>query len=235
MTSLSSLPFTQSPLYIFAHQFFYILTGLFQTLGAQWLYYQGAASGKAFTTSTAQYFGMACIGLFLPCMGRSTFGKNFEYVNLPTINDTKAEPPVFVPDQKSARSKHTPAPMNHRALIRLASLDVVANFLVTVGFFYVGSGMYQVIYSSVVIWCAILSYFFMGRKLAPTQWFAIFGTSAGLALSTLGNVGAGGDDVCDPLRYLSLRFVPLLLSFSFFPSSPSPFNPPLLFQPVSTF
>lgn len=47
--------------------------------------------------------------------------------------------------------------------------------------------MYQVIYSSVVIWCAILTFLFMGRRLSKLQWFAIFGTSAGLAISSMGN------------------------------------------------
>ena len=47
--------------------------------------------------------------------------------------------------------------------------------------------MYQVIYSSVVIWCAILTFIFMGRSLSKLQWIAIFGTSAGLAVSSLGN------------------------------------------------
>lgn len=51
--------------------------------------------------------------------------------------------------------------------------------------------MYQVIYSSVVIWCAILTYFFMGRTLTRLQWMAIFGTSAGLALSSLGSFSTG--------------------------------------------
>lgn len=46
--------------------------------------------------------------------------------------------------------------------------------------------MYQVIYSSIVIWCAILTYFLMGRTLTRWQWLAIFGTSAGLAVSSLG-------------------------------------------------
>src|ERR1700722_11259745 len=46
--------------------------------------------------------------------------------------------------------------------------------------------MYQVIYSSVVIWCAILSFFFLGRKLSLVQSISIIGVSVGLALSALG-------------------------------------------------
>lgn len=48
--------------------------------------------------------------------------------------------------------------------------------------------MYQVIYSSVVIWCAILTWLFMGRALATIQWIAIIGTSIGLGVSSLDSV-----------------------------------------------
>lgn len=85
-------------------------------------------------------------------------------------------------------------PIKHKSVFKLAVLDVVANFCVTLGFSVIGSGMYQVIYSSVVIWCAILTYIFMGRTLTRLQWIAIFGTSAGLALSSFGNFGINDKD-----------------------------------------
>lgn len=44
--------------------------------------------------------------------------------------------------------------------------------------------MYQVIYSSIVVWCAILTWLFMGRALAKIQWVAIIGTSIGLGVSS---------------------------------------------------
>lgn len=53
--------------------------------------------------------------------------------------------------------------------------------------------MYQVIYSSVVIWCAILTFFLMKRDLSKLQWLSIFGTSAGLALSSLGNFSTSSE------------------------------------------
>ncbi|CAO3591523.1 unnamed protein product [Absidia cylindrospora] len=85
--------------------------------------------------------------------------------------------------------------IEHSAIIKLSVLDVIANFCVTVGFAIIGSGMYQVIYSSVVIWCAILTYFLMGRTLTKIQWVAIFGTSAGLAICSLGTMGNTSDDL----------------------------------------
>ncbi|CAI2181167.1 10176_t:CDS:2 [Funneliformis geosporum] len=76
--------------------------------------------------------------------------------------------------------------VNYKMIIAASFLDVIANFALTIGFFYVGSGMYQVIYSSVVIWCAILSFFLLGRKLSLLQSVSIVGVSVGLALSAFG-------------------------------------------------
>jgi drug/metabolite transporter (DMT)-like permease len=45
--------------------------------------------------------------------------------------------------------------------------------------------MYQVIYSSVVVFSAILTWLFMGRILTMIQWAAIIGTSVGLGVSSL--------------------------------------------------
>ncbi|KAG0325106.1 hypothetical protein BGZ99_001072 [Dissophora globulifera] len=76
----------------------------------------------------------------------------------------------------------------HWPVIQVAIMDVIANALVTIGFFYVGSGMYQVIYSSIVIWCAILTRIFLSRKLNNIQWLAILGVTFGLAVSAVGTV-----------------------------------------------
>jgi drug/metabolite transporter (DMT)-like permease len=48
--------------------------------------------------------------------------------------------------------------------------------------------MYQVIYSSIVIWCAILTRIFLSRKLNNIQWLAIVGVTFGLAISAVGTV-----------------------------------------------
>jgi EamA domain-containing membrane protein RarD len=48
--------------------------------------------------------------------------------------------------------------------------------------------MYQVIYSSIVIWCAILTRIFLARKLNNVQWLAIVGVTIGLAISAVGTV-----------------------------------------------
>ncbi|CAG8504523.1 15995_t:CDS:2, partial [Dentiscutata heterogama] len=88
--------------------------------------------------------------------------------------------------------------VNYYLIIAASLLDITANFALTIGFFYVGSGMFQVIYSSVVIWCAILSFIFLGRKLLFVQSLCIFGVFIGLALSALGIYQDQGDQHSTP-------------------------------------
>ncbi|CAM0136678.1 hypothetical protein VKS41_003486 [Umbelopsis sp. WA50703] len=116
------------------------------------------------------------------------------------------------PDQKGKLIHE--GPVNHRSVFKLACIEVIANFSVSVGFYIVGSGMYQVIYSSVVIWCAILSYLTMGRTLTPLQWMAIVGTSIGLAISAMGNTSPAGDSTSAPLLVIGM-FVTLSGTFMY--------------------
>ncbi|CAJ0827598.1 2739_t:CDS:2 [Entrophospora sp. SA101] len=138
---------------IICYQVLFLFTGLLQTLGTQYLYYQKATSGASFLTNLVQYIGMAAVGLLL------------------------------LPNWLENRSREY---INYKYIIAATLLDLIANFAITIGFFYIGSGMYQVIYSSVVIWCAILSFFLLGRKLSFIQSISIVGVSFGLALSALG-------------------------------------------------
>ncbi|KAF9953440.1 hypothetical protein BGZ72_005414 [Mortierella alpina] len=99
------------------------------------------------------------------------------------------------PSASSADLSETKSSMRlHWPVIQVAVMDVIANALVTVGFFYVGSGMYQVIYSSIVIWCAILTRIFLSRKLNNVQWVAIVGVTCGLAISAVGTVQEASPD-----------------------------------------
>ncbi|KAG0238601.1 hypothetical protein BGW42_004363 [Actinomortierella wolfii] len=82
----------------------------------------------------------------------------------------------------------------HLPIIAVASMDCIANALVTIGFFYVGSGLYQIIYSSIVIWCAILTRIFLSRRLRKLQWVAIFGVTIGLAISAVGKAQDASPD-----------------------------------------
>ncbi|KAG2176518.1 hypothetical protein INT44_007181 [Umbelopsis vinacea] len=223
-------------LYILGHQVFFLLSGLCQTLGAQWLFYSGAATGSSYFTQVAQYFGMIWVGLLLPIMN----SRKQAYTKLPTkseddsveghgmtiISTVDINGEEDDPEHKSKLSQE--GPIHHKSIFKLACVEVVANFTVSVGFYLVGSGMYQVIYSSVVIWCAILSYLTMGRTLTPTQWVAIMGTSVGLAISAMGNTSQG-DATSAPLLIFGMI---LTLSGTFFYSCVYVFSDHILSQQV---
>ncbi|KAF9349532.1 hypothetical protein BGX26_012182 [Mortierella sp. AD094] len=133
---------------------------------------------------------------------KMTNGSNAEAVEIVEVHDDEQDDFEEADGEKQHLQKqkdHSSTSMkdanNSKSWIRLhwpvfqvAVMDVIANALVTVGFFYVGSGMYQVIYSSIVIWCAILTRIFLGRKLNGIQWLAIFGVTLGLAISAVGTV-----------------------------------------------
>lgn len=55
--------------------------------------------------------------------------------------------------------------------------------------FLIGSGIYQVIYSSVVVFTAILSRIFLKKKLTPKQWMSLIVITSGLSLSAIGKSG----------------------------------------------
>jgi drug/metabolite transporter (DMT)-like permease len=62
-------------------------------------------------------------------------------------------------------------------------IDVIGSALTGFGLFYTGSGVYQIIYSSVVIFTALLSKFIIKKPLNTVQWACVILVNVGLALS----------------------------------------------------
>lgn len=148
-------------LYIAFHQVMFLLTGLCTTLGTQWLFYHGAASkfiqlfdisrlsacffqaGDSYLAQLAQYIGMVLVGLIIPILLKN---KQNGYSKL---NQTTEEE-EFIHDINMVQVETTPeitknqyqeGPVPHKSVMKLALLDVFANFCVTVGFSIVGSGV----------------------------------------------------------------------------------------------
>ncbi|GAA5800654.1 hypothetical protein HPULCUR_006090 [Helicostylum pulchrum] len=176
-------------IYIVTHQVLFLLTGLCTTLGTQWLFYHGAATGDSYLAQLAQYIGMVLVGLIIPILLKNK-QKGYHRLSQQAEEDGLHMVQIDTDVDHTKGDSYEEGPIPHKSVIKLAVLDVFANFCVTVGFSIVGSGMYQVIYSSVVIWCAILTFLFMGRKLSKLQWVAIFGVSAGLAISSMDSFSA---------------------------------------------
>ncbi|KAI8391807.1 uncharacterized protein BYT42DRAFT_490813 [Radiomyces spectabilis] len=148
------------------HQLSFLITGLATTLGVQWLFYKGAASNDSYLTQLAQYVGMVCVGFIIPFLLRNKTA--YRSLGSEDDHDESVHPRISMEllaqnshndeEEKSPRL-YTEGAVNHFSVMKLSMLDVVANFCVTLGFAVIGSG-----------------------------WIAIFGTSAGLALSSLDNL-----------------------------------------------
>ncbi|KAI9319333.1 hypothetical protein BX666DRAFT_1843100, partial [Dichotomocladium elegans] len=158
-------------LYILFHQLSFLLTGLITTLGVQWFFYIGAATADNYLVQLSQYGGMVLVGILIPVILAQKRRKGHYKVVASSEEDegNKISMEVLEGDHENhnetiIEAKKIDGPIQHRSVFKLALLDLVANFCVTFGFSVVGSG-----------------------------WLAIFGTSAGLALSSLGNFGSNTD------------------------------------------
>ncbi|KAI9246513.1 hypothetical protein BDA99DRAFT_527114 [Phascolomyces articulosus] len=185
---------------IWFHQFSFLVTGVCSTLGVQWLFYTGAASGSSFFTQLAGCVGSLLAGLVIPILSTqqttkvtassttsvTTPSESVEKGNEQEESHMDGYSVVNVDENnKKGNTSTEGGTLEHIVVARLAIMDMIASAFVTVGFSLIGSGMYQVIFSSVVIWCAILSYLFMRRVLSIYQWIAIFGTSIGLTFCAI--------------------------------------------------
>mmetsp|Transcript_62490 Transcript_62490/g.129809 ORF Transcript_62490/g.129809 Transcript_62490/m.129809 type:complete len:404 (+) Transcript_62490:222-1433(+) len=71
-----------------------------------------------------------------------------------------------------------------------ATMDVFSNISCMVGLQFVGSGIFQVLYASVVCFTAILSKACLGKSPSALQWLAILGIAMGLGLTSHGSAPA---------------------------------------------
>ena len=99
------------------------------------------------------------------------------------------------------------APLSNRAVFKkkitilkyivgICLTDIASNYLNFTGLINAGSGIYTVLYSSVVVYTAMMSYFVLARNLHIAQWIGIFTMVAGLMLS--GIQGLAGGNMLDP-------------------------------------
>jgi drug/metabolite transporter (DMT)-like permease len=73
-------------------------------------------------------------------------------------------------------------------------LDFAGCIFSNVGLSMAGSGLYQVVYSSVICWSALMSRFILKKVVTKEEWFGIALVTFGLAFSALGESGSGRDN-----------------------------------------
>ena len=98
--------------------------------------------------------------------------------------------PLFKPSiRKRFAFVHHPK-STHKLVISACICDILGSILTAIGLFYTGSGLYQVLYSSVVVFTALISRVFLQTPISWKQWIAVVMVNVGLACST----GAGSLD-----------------------------------------
>ncbi|KAF0480577.1 putative UDP-galactose transporter [Gigaspora margarita] len=164
------------------YQGVYLLAGFYQTLIIQYLYYQGAAHEKSLLVNVALYIGAALTGILLM---PTWFAKR----KVHEVIIDKTDNPEFdmgyqlLSENDDDDNLSSPKEVvNYRFIFAISLLDIIVNITLTLGLFYIGSGMYQIIHSSIVIWCAILSFLFLGRKFSRVQLLCVIGACIGLLL-----------------------------------------------------
>jgi len=128
------------------------------------------------------------------------------YVGMYSVVFVGSDPIVSV-NKKYAN--FVPSKMRNN-LIATAVLDWFGSAFRGFGFNLTGSGLFQVIFSSIVIFSGILSYLLLNRKLNSIEWMGILGIAIGLATSVVGK-----DISMDSPEVVIGSFVVLLSSFSF--------------------
>lgn len=150
----------------------FVLTGVAQTLLAQVAFYAGGAAPSSLLPVAANYFG-CFLSLLIP---QHEVAKEKESI----------ETDVF---SRSRCGTMVPAvtPLAGRFIAGLAVLDFVGHTLSILGLMSAGSGTYQVIYSTVVVFAAVWSQLILKRVLSSQHWLAVVLAAFGLSLSVLGH------------------------------------------------
>ncbi|KAI8926563.1 hypothetical protein BC831DRAFT_456159 [Entophlyctis helioformis] len=160
------------------NQLVFLATGLFSTLGSQSLYYRGAADARSMLTILTTYLGMALVFLIPPSEHKQ-----------PKYQQHQQQQQQLPSSRSRVRNHDLADNPAHSTVLWLSALDVLGSLALTIGLFLVGSGIYQVVYSSVIVFTAIFNLLLMRRSLAVGQWAAILVISGGLCVSAVGSIG----------------------------------------------
>ncbi|KAI8852898.1 hypothetical protein BC829DRAFT_47861 [Chytridium lagenaria] len=155
---------------ILFNQFLFLITGMANTLGAQWLKYQHAAEALSFLTLLSQYLGM------------------FLVVLLPTPVPVKSTGNLVerVKERMGAFGE-----VSRGGVMAVAAFDVVGNMVLAAGLFLTGSGLYMVIYSSIIVFTALGNRVLLKKVISRRQWVAVVVITVGLSITAIGNHAKG--------------------------------------------
>eukprot|EP00033_Pygsuia_biforma_P002881 GCRY01003178.1.p1 GENE.GCRY01003178.1~~GCRY01003178.1.p1 ORF type:complete len:410 (-),score=65.51 GCRY01003178.1:37-1266(-) len=138
-------------------------TGVFTTLGNQYVAYNGAGGKESLLISASIYYGMALVNFLPKKVGEKNDG-------VTSLEGNK---------------------VMQKDMLLMTVLDVCGNVCSAVGLVLAGSGLYQTLYSSMVVFSAIVSRIVMKRVLNQLQYVALALLVLGLSLTTTSGLHLG--------------------------------------------
>ncbi|KAJ3075131.1 hypothetical protein HDU98_009081 [Podochytrium sp. JEL0797] len=170
-------------LQILLFQLLFLITGVCSTIGAQWVHYRGAANSWSFVTSLCQFLGMFLVACLPPPRILSKHA-----AVMPVATRPASFPASALHGVKSHLDRYGPVSVRGAAVISI--VEVVGNLINVAGMFLTGSGLYMVIYSSIVVFTALFSRILLkDRKLTGVQWGSVCAICLGLSITAVGSSG----------------------------------------------
>ncbi|RLN26356.1 hypothetical protein BBJ28_00017024 [Nothophytophthora sp. Chile5] len=169
----------------------FLLSGVLSTCVAQFVFYQGAGDQKAMLLPLCNYLGMM---LWLKPE------EAMELTRRPGAVDSELQAAAEqletgdLGDKKRAAASASVACSLSTVQLCVAvsvALDFAGCVFSNLGLSMAGSGLYQVVYSSVICWSALMSRFVLKKVVSRDEWLGIALVTFGLAFSALGASGSG--------------------------------------------
>lgn len=167
----------------------YLGTGVSTTLLMQQIHEEGAGSGGAQIATLLTYCGMLVSGGLYPSREDVLSGGGA----------------LFSGDNPLARP-----------LAAVSLLGVLSNAMVVVSIGLAGSGLFQIVYSSITAFVAIASRAVLGRRVSAAQWLAVAVVTLGLVISGMGSSGGASHGPGAPRRSHVAGFVASLVTTAMF-------------------
>ncbi|KAM9958249.1 hypothetical protein ACTFIW_001110 [Dictyostelium discoideum] len=173
----------------------FLFSGVANTLLVQLIYNNISFNPKSMLTNICIFLGYALLSLFNDPTKNINNNNNNINININNSNNNNN-------NNNNNTSNATTSPINsttiqlgtsplntkkqnfnHIKYILLALFDCLASLLTTIGQIAVGSGLFQVLFSSKIIFAAILTRFYLKSYVSPKKWISILTIFSGLCIA----------------------------------------------------
>mmetsp|Transcript_22347 Transcript_22347/g.32478 ORF Transcript_22347/g.32478 Transcript_22347/m.32478 type:complete len:384 (+) Transcript_22347:99-1250(+) len=162
---------------IFIQAGIYVLSGVTQPLLMSLAKDAGLANPKCQLYMLFYYIGPACV--ILTFCQQSNNKQVTATTATATFNEVSSSGSTAVPWKTIVK------------IIGIATVDIIAQTMNYTGSTMAGPTIFAIIYSSVTVWCAILSRLILHRRMSCLQWIGVLMVFGGLTITAIGSASLG--------------------------------------------